>query len=443
MTNNNYQPAVKFLESLDNIPGPDYLKADKKGNRSFFIKRLKFLLKLLGNPEKNFKYIHVAGTSGKSSLTYMLQSILTAAGIKTGAYFSPHATDTTERIRTGDKYISPADFTRLINQIKPHLSFCAAKSRYGTPSYFETLVALAFLYFKEKKCKYVVLEAGLGGSFDATNVIPRPEVAVITNIGSDHNEILGKTKAKIARDKAGIIKKNSILLTGEKNPALLKIFKKICRRKRCQFQKINFKFEIIKNDLTGTKFKYENNIYQTKFSGEHQIKNTLLAIKTVNSIKNKKIKPAIIKKGLSKAFLPCRLEVIQKKPIIILDGAHNSDKMKATANFIKNIKFRKLHLIIALAEDKKLYHTLKYIIPLAAQVYLTRFLLAGRKSKNLKMMHEMSKRLISSPSTAIKIFVDPWQALEEALAKAGKDDMILITGSFFLAGELRKKWITK
>lgn len=437
----HYLQSIKFLESLANIPGPNHLKTGLEVDRSFFIDRTKYLLKLLGNPEKDFKYIHIAGTSGKSSLAYMIQAILTEAGLKTGAYFSPHATETTERMKVNNKNISPAELSELINWIKPYLSLCAKNGRYGVPSYFETLVAIAFLYFKKKKCEYIALETGCGGNFDATNIIPKTEIAVITNIGLDHTRILGNSKTKIAQNKAGIIKKNSILITGEKNPSISRIFQKICQEKNCQLKKINLDFQIIKNDLTGTKFKYEENVYETKAPGRHQIENAILAIEAARLIKNKNIDTTSIKNGLKKISPPCRLEVVQSKPTVILDGAHNADKLKSTADFIKNIKFKKLHLILGLAEDKELYNTLKYIIPLVDKIYLTRFLIPVRKSKNLKKMYKMAKELAKEKKDKIEIFVDPWQALEEALSKADKRDIILITGSFFLAGELRKKWI--
>ncbi|MBU4331652.1 hypothetical protein KKD19_01360 [Patescibacteria group bacterium] len=470
MKNDKYIESVKFIESLLNNPGPNFLQESSTTDRSFFIKRLKYLLKLLGNPEKFFKYIHVAGTSGKSSLTAMLQSILTESGIKTGAYFSPHPTTTIERIKTGENYISPSNFAKLTDYLKPYLSECAAKSPHGAPSYFETLLALALLYFKQKKCEYVVLETGLGGAFDATNVIPKPEIAVITNIDLDHTDILGKTKTKIAKDKAGIIKKGSTFITGEQDPKILKIFKKICKNKKSKFQKIDLNYEVLKNDITGTKFRYQDNTCQTKLPGEHQIKNAILAIEAVRELasscqrlqKIHGISPLArrcalnqrfsvqgcgsslgrddIGHGLRKAFLPCRLEIIQHHPTVILDGAHNPDKMKTTAEFIKNIKPSRLHLIIALAENKDLHNTLKYIVPLASRVYLTRFLIPGRKSQDLKKMHQSARKLTKNK---VSVYIDPWQALDQALRNTRKNDIVLVTGSFFLAGELRKYWMSE
>ena len=456
--NSDYHKSTRLIESLINNPGPNFLKADSKKDRSFFIKRLKYLLKSLNNPEKNFKYIHIAGTSGKSSLACMLQSILTASGLTTGAYFSPHPTYTTERIKTGNNYISQTDFSNLTEKLKPHLSKCAKNSPYGIPSYFETLLALALLYFKKQKCKYVILEAGLGGSFDATNIIPKPELAIITNINLDHTDILGNTKQKIARDKAGIIKKGTTLITAEQDPKILKIFTKICKQKNAKFQPLKLNHKILKNNLTDTEFEYQGKVYETKLHGEHQVRNAILAIeaikqpfdaaqglrkntKTQKQQCNNETMKQWIKKGLTRAFIPCRLETIRYNPTIILDGAHNPDKMKSTANFIKNLKPKNnLHLILSLAENKDLYNTLKYIVPLAHHVYLTRFLIPGRKAHDLKKMYQCAKRLTNCK---ISTHIDPYQALSQSLHQAKKNDIVLITGSFFLAGELRKRWMTK
>lgn len=441
MPNDKYLESIRFIESLLNLPGPNYLKENEKIDRSFFIKRLQFLLNILGNPEKDFKYIHIAGTSGKSSLTCMLQSILTEAKITAGAYFSPHPTETFERIKVGNHYISKLDFAKLTDFLKPYLSKCAEKSPYGVPSYFETLLALALLYFKQQKREYVALETGMGGTFDATNIIPECEVAIITKVDLDHTDILGNTKEKIARDKAGIIKKNSILITGEQNPKILKIFQKICKQKKCEFRKVEFDYEIIKNDLTGTKFKYQGQAYRTKLPGEHQIQNAILTIKAIQALSNSSIKQSNIIKGLSRAFLPCRLEIIKRHATVILDGAHNPDKMKSTAEFIKSLRHPgKLHLVLALAENKDLYNTIKHIVPLASHLYFTRFLIPGRKSQDLKKMYQVSKRLTNKK---VEIHVDPWQALDKTLHKAKKNDIVLVTGSFFLAGELKKQWLHK
>jgi len=408
MTFDRYQAAVKFLESLINLPIKDYLL--KQTSRSFYIDRLRWFLKLLDNPQNGFKYIHVAGTAGKGSVVKALHEILTVAGKKTGSYYSPHPTTAIERIEVGQKYISPSDFIRLINKLKSPLAEAALKSPFGQPSYFETFLALAFLYFNEKKCEYVILEAGLGGRHDATNVIPAARVNVITNINFDHTEILGKTLKAIATDKLGIVKKGSTLFTAENRPALLKIFTQRC-------QKLKVPFMTVSNQ-TGTN-------------------NQLI----VTIAKHLKIKEKFIQQGLKRAQLPCRFEIMQQRPLVILDGSHNPSKLKFLTTKLKDVKFKKLKIILAMAADKDLNGSLKQILPVADELVLTRFLLAGRKSADLGKMYQSAKKI--KPKLPIKIMMDPWQALNDGLKTSAENDCLLICGSFFLAGELRKKWFSE
>ena len=431
---NKYFKVVNFLESLTNMPSATSFRLKEKGDKSVFIKRLKFLLKLLGSPEKKLSYIHITGTSGKGSLVAIVSSILNKAGEKTGSFYSPHITEVTERIKVGDKLISPSEFVDIFESIKPALDKCAKESPHGVPSYFETILAIAFLYFKKKKCKYVVLEAGLGGRFDATNVIEKSEISVITNVGLDHVEILGDTKQKIAFDKAGIIKSKSRFITGEKSKKISDIFRKICSSKKTEFNNIKFNFKIIKNTINGTEFKYKNEIYKIKLLGKHQIENAILGIEVSEMLA---IDSFAIKDGLANSVLPCRLEVIKKNPLIIIDGAHNKDKMKTTATFIKDIEYRKLHLVIGVANNKDMKEIFKRIIPLSSNIYLTRFLITQRKTYELKEMKNMVEKY---KNKEVEVFIDPKDALDLALKNAGKNDLVLITGSFFLAGELRKKW---
>ncbi len=403
-----YHQAVAFLESLINLPIKDYLL--DLNDRSYYLDRLRYLLKLLKNPHYGFKFIHITGTAGKGTVANYLHEILRLSGKKVGTYFSPHTTTSIERIKVNDLYISPNNFAKLTDYLKPALSQCALKSPYGHPSYFETFLALAFLYFKQKRCEYVILETGLGGTHDATNVIKKTKLALITNINYDHTEVLGKTLTAIARNKAGIIKKGSIFLTTERRPALLKIFQKRC-------QKFGAPYQPIKNLLD---------------------QNQELAKVAARSLG---IKEKFIERGLKKAMLPCRFEIIQKQPLIILDGSHNPAKLKYLGQNLKRLKYHKLYLLLGLAADKDLKNSLKQIVPLANKVFLTRFLMPFRKTADLKTLYNLAKKI--KPKLNITVHLDPWQALDKALNQIKANDCLLITGSFFLAGELRQKWISE
>lgn len=404
-----YYQTVNFLESLLNLPIKNYLL--DLADRSYYLKRLGYLLKLLNNPQNAFKLIHVTGTAGKGTVVNYLHEILNSAGIRAGSYFSPHPTTTIERIKVGKQYISPQEMTKLTDYLKPYLIKAALASPYGQPSYFETLLALAFLYFKKKNCYWVILEAGLGGTHDATNIINKTELAIITNIDYDHTEILGSSLKKISLDKAGIIKRNSAFLTAETRPALLKIFKQRCQK-------------------TGGKFL--NAIEKSDDA------NKALAQAAARYLK---IPEKFITQGIGRAKLPCRLEIVQKKPLVILDGAHNPAKLAYLKKKLKKLKYRKLKIIYAQAADKDLDHSLKMILPLADKLWLTRFLMPWRKSADLKTLYALSKKI--KPGLKIDVTADPWQALNQALKQTQASDCLLITGSFFLTGELRKHWVSE
>jgi dihydrofolate synthase/folylpolyglutamate synthase len=279
-------------------------------------------------------------------------------------------------------------------------------------SYFEIIFALAIIYFKKHRCKWVVLEVGCGGRFDATNIIPATVASVLTNIGFDHTEILGKTLKKIAFEKAGIIKKNSNFWTTEQRPHLLETFKKICKKEKAVFHWIKEK-------------------KQNHFKLNRQLARSVC--EKLN-IENKNIE-----KGFKKAFLPCRFEIVQKHPLVILDGAHNEAKIASTVFGLKEKKYKKLHLVFALAKNKEALVILKKIIPTADYIYLTRFEMARRKCADPAQLFKLSKK-IAKPNAKFNIYYDPWQALARALRLAKKNDAILVTGSFFLSGDLRKKW---
>jgi len=401
-----YQKAVAFLESLLNLPITDYNQ--KIGDRSLYLARLGWFLNILNNPQNNFKFIHITGTAGKGSTVHYLHEILLAAGKKVGSYYSPHPTTDIERIRVNALYIDPDELTFLTEQLKPALTKAATESPFGIPSYFETFLALAFLYFKKQKCEYVILEAGLGGTHDATNIIKNPLLCAITNINYDHQEVLGKTLTKIATDKAGIIKKGCIFFTNEQRKPLLKIFTEKCK-------KLQVPMILVKAEKP----------------------NQALAKAMAEKLN---INPKYIIKGLTKNRFSCRFEIIQENPKIIIDGSHNPIKLNFLANRIKTLKGKKI-IIFGLAADKNLIDSLKKIVPLADVFLITRFLMTHRKSTNLKTIKKEILKI--KPKLKNQIFIDPNEALTYALKIATPADNIIITGSFFLAGHLRKHWISE
>src|SRR3989338_375395 len=235
-----YHRSVEFLEGLANLRYKYYAE-DKSGDKSIYLKRTRYFLNLLGNPDYGIKFIHVTGTSGKGSVCSYLHEVLLASGKKAGLFTSPFVVTTIEKIKVGNLYISPDEFADLVEEVKPALDRAYAESPHGGPAYFEVILAIGLLYFKRKKCEWAVLEVGMGGKYDATNVIKNPVATIITNIGYDHTETLGKTLTKIAGEKGGIIKPGAKFWTTERRPHLLKIFNNVCRTKGIKFNVIKRK----------------------------------------------------------------------------------------------------------------------------------------------------------------------------------------------------------
>ncbi len=408
-----YYEAIAYLEGLGNLPiRGDYIT--DRSNLSLYLKRMRYFLSLVGNPDYGIKFIHVTGTAGKGSVTNMLHEVLLASGKNIGSFTSPFVTTTIEKIRVGELYIPPNEFADIIDELKPSIDHAYIKAPYGRPSYFEICQAIAFVYFKKKKCEWVVLEVGCGGRYDSTNVIEKPIVTAITNIDYDHRELIGDTLKEIAYEKAGIIKKDSVFFTSEQRPSLLGMFKKICRENGASF------------NLIPNKKSYR----ETNEALVSSISQFL------------KIGDENIRQGISRSHLQCRFEAVQKNPLVILDGAHNRVKVKSTLDNLKKIKYKKLFLIIGMADNKEHLSILSQIIPHADHIYFTRFQVKDRKCAHPKELFVKSKKYFKKKSVT-EITLYSKSALDKALEKANKDDLVLVVGSFFLAGELRKNWYSE
>ncbi|PIT87634.1 MAG: hypothetical protein COU31_01620 [Candidatus Magasanikbacteria bacterium CG10_big_fil_rev_8_21_14_0_10_40_10] len=437
----NFTQAYNYLLSLGNIVRQEYLT--DSSHCELYLKRLRFFLNLLGHPEKQIpRYIHVAGTSGKGSVCLMLSSILKQTGQKVGVITSPHPSTITERWEINGRPISQKKFIALIEFIKPKLDEYSRTSPYDLPSFFEITTALGLLYFAQEKIDWAIVEVGLGGRFDSTNVIPNRDICLITNIGLDHQNIIGPTKKDIAYEKAGIIKRDCAVLTMEKNPAILKIFQKECAQQKSQKLRVikydEKEFKIMNHEINKICFKYKNQSYFLPVSGAHQIKNAILAIEASNQLK---IARQTIRQGLKKIKLPLRLQTVSRRPLIILDGAHNPDKMKTTIQAIKEIKYLKnqpIHLIVGFSADKNWLKMAKQLAGLnLASIACTRFTNnIFRKTANPPAITRQFKKL--SPKTKIEMFLDPAQALKWSKRQNKKNHgLILTTGSFFLSGEIK------
>lgn len=398
-----YREAKQYLESL--IPDPE---ERRKGNLR--LERIRHLLELLGNPQNRFKSIHIGGTSGKGSTAFLISSLLVSAGYKVGLHLSPHLQVITERMQVNNRFINVKDFVKLVNDIQPLVDRVEREGRFGRPSYFEVLVALSFQYFAIKKVDIAVIEVGLGGTFDATNVI-HPLVAVITNVSLDHTDILGDTIEKIAQDKAGIIKEGIEVVTGASQMNVIEIIEKRCKEKGAQLTKM-------------------------KISGLFQEQNAALAIAAVKKLEKQRffVSHEVIKKILHEATFAGRLEIVRKDPLTIVDGAHNPAKMQALVGSLKVLFPKKKFIsIIAFKKGKDIKAMLQELLPITSKFVLTRFHSATDTGPDVSMPLDQITRVLSSiaPNTPYHV--------QEKITKLPTRPT-LITGSLYLVGELRNRW---
>jgi dihydrofolate synthase/folylpolyglutamate synthase len=361
---------------------------------------------------------------------------------------SPHLVKVTERIMINGKEIAEDEFIKLAESIKPVIEK-AGKTNLGNPTYFEIITALAFLFFARKKVDIAVIEVGMGGRFDATNVI-KPKIAVLTNVGLDHTEILGDTVEKITRDKVGIIKQGIRIVSGVKQPNVITIVTKSCRENRASLSLAgrDFKYRIKNTGVTGSTFDYigVNSYNDLKLSllGKHQIENASLAIRSVEELVNNeivKLPSENIRRGLIKAYIPGRMEIISQRPLIILDGAHNGDKAKALADSVRSIfPKRKIILVLSIKKGKIIEDIIKHLVPISEEIVLTGYKTKTDLGETKSYQPEKLMQLIKKKDKIKKITVikDPTRAINCAKTKANNSNLILVTGSLYLIGEVKK-----
>ena len=389
----------------------------------------------LGNPQKKFKSIHVAGTNGKGSVSHMLAAVLQTANYKTGLYTSPHLKDFRERIKVNGERCDEDFIVTFVEKVKPLIEKIQ-------PSFFEITVAMAFSYFAEQNVDVAVVEVGLGGRLDSTNIIT-PELCVITNIGFDHMNMLGDTLEKIAYEKAGIIKGNIPVIIGETFPETKPVFEKVAKEKNAPLifagnNRYAADWNHNHNQLNVTvveKEKDEHITYRLDLPGIYQRKNLVTVLETIKCLQKKgwKIEDEQIHKGLSQAKkitgLHGRWEVIHQKPTVVLDVAHNVDGIKQLVEQIELSTYNDLHIIIGMVKDKEIEKILEQL-PKFAKYYFTK--------AQIPRALPTTELALKAARLELKgnIYNDVNTALKEALQHANEEDLIIVCGSVFLVGEL-------
>ncbi|MGN0551270.1 MAG: bifunctional folylpolyglutamate synthase/dihydrofolate synthase [Acutalibacteraceae bacterium] len=391
------------------------------------------LLDRIGNPQNKCKYIHVAGTNGKGSVCTMIAYTLKEAGYKTGLFISPFIIDFCERIQINNEMISHEELSVLTDKIFPVVEDMAKNGDIITE--FELITAIAFEYFAEKKCDVVVLETGLGGLYDSTNVISTPLASVITSISLDHTAVLGSTYEEIAREKCGIIKPNGHTVFYPQQKNVDDIVLATCKEKCNEFINAeNADVTSVSYSISGSKFIYNGYAIKTKFSGSHQIKNAKTALTALKAVKAQgfDIKQEHIQRGFEKAFLPARLELLSSSPIVLLDGAHNPDGLRSLARFIKeNADGKKLICIMGMLKDKDFEKSLHYIKGLFTEVITVTP--DNKRALDCKDLANAANPYFDK----VTPYIDKQKAVKYALSKCSDNDGVIICGSLYLAGELR------
>ena len=325
----------------------DYINAHTWSQWKLGLSRTEELLRLLGNPQKQLRFVHVAGSNGKGSTCAMVERILREAGYVTGFYPSPYIEDFRERIQVCGEYITEEALCRITARVRD-----AADSMEDHPSQFEIITAIGLLYFAEKNCNIVVLEVGLGGIFDSTNVIDAPEVAVITNIGLEHTEYLGNTLAEIARNKCGIIKSGADVVCYENAAEVMDVVRRVCEEKGCPLHIARYsRIQLIEKGLEGQTFRFlhdpapasqdiaisADEPLRLGLLGEYQLHNAATALTIVEALRGRgwKIPQEAVCQGLAEVRWPARFEVLSRHPLFILDGGHNPQCAEALAESIR------------------------------------------------------------------------------------------------------------
>ncbi|MDP6670385.1 MAG: folylpolyglutamate synthase/dihydrofolate synthase family protein [archaeon] len=370
--------------------------------------RVKGFLQAIGRPEAKFKVIHIAGTNGKGSTAAILASILRAAGLKTGLYTSPHLVKVNERIQVNGEQISDSELVKLVSELKQ------SKENQGIKlTHFEFVTALAFQHFANLEVDIAVVEVGLGGRLDATNVVT-PEVSVITNIEKEHEEFLGKTVEKIAGEKAGIVKPGVPVVTAEWKEPVLRVIRKVCKEKNAPLSIVNKPFE-------GT----------LGLQGSFQRWNAATALAVVDVLRKQgvEIDEDAVSKGLSSVMWPGRFEVVQKNPTVLLDCCHNpSGAFVLTKSFQEAFPEKKAVLVIGVSSGKNISAIAANLSPVALKV------IACEASYHALPAVEISREF-EGLGKECEVVLGVGSAVEKAISEAGAGGMVLVCGSCFVVGE--------
>lgn len=429
-----YAQAQRELEALPSIAG--YM--ERKKHPSTYLERTRALLAELKNPERGFSVVHIGGTAGKGSVTMYLHYMLAASGKKTGAFISPHVTTAVERTLINARPISASDFVWAWKRVKKAIERLVKKNgRDAAPSYFEAQYAMSLLVFHKHRVQWMTLEVGCGGEFDATNTIPTPRATVITNVHLDHMQLLGRTRTQIAKTKSGIIKPSSAVFTGEMDPFIRHIIKNRSKKTGARFtfvRKPSF-HGLIQNDQMQWRHPYMGKL-TSHLLGAHQLHNAEIAITVARYLKLPKL---AIKNGIAQTQMPARSEIMQHNPLVLIDGAHNPAKVESLVRLLRSLRVKQKHAVIGIGHNKQIRQMLRILIPQFTHICFTHASVEVPKPATAEDLLQIAKNLF--PKRTFLTDANPSQAFEKILTKSNSPDAIVITGSLYLSGQIRTRWI--
>lgn len=414
-----YEEALSYIHSI-------CWKGSKLG-----LDRTRELLGKLNDPQKELKFIHIAGTNGKGSTAAMLSSILEKAGYRVGLYTSPFINRFNERMQVNHQPIPDEELAALTEYVRPHADAMA-----DSPTEFELITALAMVWFARQKCDIVVLEVGMGGELDSTNIIDVPEAAVIAAMGLDHVKELGPTMADIARAKAGIIKEGGRVVSYGGNPEADEVIAAVCRARNASLRQPDFS-AIVPGDfgLEGQTFSYKGwRVLRIPLVGAYQMNNAAVVLETVEVLRQRgwHISDEAVRQGLADTRWPARFEVLRRDPVFIVDGGHNPHGIRATAESLQRLfPGKKFTFVTGVMADKDVESILGLIVPLADQFFTVR-----PDNPRAMSAQELAERIraMGAKATPCESVAD---GVDRAVAVEGKDGVACALGSLYMSGDVR------
>jgi dihydrofolate synthase / folylpolyglutamate synthase len=435
-----YADALRYLYSFANY---EFTPLDRASAATLDLRRMRALLERLGNPHTGRRTVHITGSKGKGSTAAMIAAILQGQGYVTGFYTSPHLHRETERIRVDGEPIEEDALVRLIDEMRPVVEELNAAGAHGRLTTFELRTAVASLYFRERGVQWQVVEVGLGGRLDATNVLDEKDLCVFTPISLEHTRILGDTVAKIATDKAGILREGVRAVMGLQRESAADVIRARCADLGAQLEEVaqTCKMSPGRADLDGQELRLRTPREEYRFTipllGRHQLENAATAVLAVENLRDAgvEVTPQGVKAALSEVKWPGRLEVIKRKPLVVLDGAHNGDSARRLVQALTGVfSFRRLILIAGLNGDKDLDAFAREFASLEPDVIATRAHLPRAAAP------EAVARAFTEQGMPVRTAPDVAAAVDDALAEVGPNDLICVTGSLYVVAEARA-WV--